>query len=448
MKKIQIAFVLVAALMVCLVLAGTNTKPDAVSYIDNRKLAEWNGNVDAWFKVRVGFRDEMINAYTVLNDRIFNEMVHPTYQYGEDGYVFFKMSEERYDTVFLDLFCRYLREVQDYCAERGCRFLYCLNPSKTTVYQEFLPDGYEYKERFHSLMVERLERYGVHYVDNVVYLQERAKEGQIFNRQYDAGHWNDLGAFYGTNHMLAEVAKTEQGVRLFGKDDFEIDSILEESLPVSKFEINERVPDFRLKDTSFKAITNDYQRVRLAPSTWFFSVWQTSRDSLPDVLFFHGSYYNSRYKFYQNRFHQVAGVHNYQNFLNFDYWFNLFHPDYVLLETAEYATNSGFFNMDVLRKKRLNHPYRCVRDSAHEECPLDSLPDFRLEPQSSLVELSFTVPDSTAFGYLLCAGREYDLAIRDRRASVVLPGKEFDSVDSKVALFPELEKRQGAGCLP
>lgn len=270
MKKIQVAFVVVLVLMICLVLAGTNTKPDAVSYIDNRKLAEWNGNVDAWFKDRVGFRDEMINAYTVLNDRLFNEMVHPTYQYGKDGYVFFKMSEERYDTVFLDLFCRYLREIQDYCAERGCRFLYCLNPSKTTVYQEFLPDGYEYKERFHSLMVERLERYGVHYVDNVVYLQERAKEGQIFNRQYDAGHWNDLGAFYGTDHMLAEVAKTEQGVRLFGKDDFEIDSILEESLPVSKFEINERVPDFRLKDTSFKAITNDYQRVRLAPSTWFF----------------------------------------------------------------------------------------------------------------------------------------------------------------------------------
>ncbi|MEI3142028.1 MAG: hypothetical protein V8S77_01985 [Oscillospiraceae bacterium] len=27
----------------------------------------------------------------------------------------------------------------------------------------------------------------------------------MFNRQYDAGHWNELGCFYGTKHLLARI---------------------------------------------------------------------------------------------------------------------------------------------------------------------------------------------------------------------------------------------------
>lgn len=435
MKKIQGVFLLVLILLVLAALAAVNTKADAVSHIDNRKLASWDGNVDAYITDRIGFRDEMINFYTVLHDRLFSEMIHPTYQYGKGGHVFFKMGTEEVDTGFLDLFCRYLRSVQDYCLARGCGFLYCLNPSKTTVYKHFLPVGYKYRERFHSLMTERLERYGVHYVDNVAYLQEKAAKEPVFNRQYDAGHWNDLGAFYGTNRMLAEMARTEKGVRLFGFEDFEKGCRLEESLPVSRFEINETVPDFRLKDTVSKAITGEYQGVRLDRSTWFFAVWETGRDSLPDVLFFHGSYYNSRYKFYQDRFHRAAGIHNYHNFLELDYYFNIFHPDYVIVETAEYATNAAYFHKDALQGKKLNKAYAAVKDSIHRDLGLSSLDGFRKMDAASLWELTFRVPDSAAFGYLLCQGREYDLSIRNGTASVVLRKQEYDSAASKVALF-------------
>ncbi|EGQ78353.1 hypothetical protein HMPREF9094_2402, partial [Fusobacterium animalis ATCC 51191] len=40
---------------------------------------------------RIGGRERIINLYTELNDKVFNLLVHPTYTYGKDGYIFFKM---------------------------------------------------------------------------------------------------------------------------------------------------------------------------------------------------------------------------------------------------------------------------------------------------------------------------------------------------------------------
>lgn len=76
----------------------------------------------------------MITAFTTLNDVLFSEMIHPTYTYGEEGYVFFDYTDEIVDQEFIESFCQYLRMAQDYLETRGIPFLYCLNPAKTTVY--------------------------------------------------------------------------------------------------------------------------------------------------------------------------------------------------------------------------------------------------------------------------------------------------------------------------
>ena len=75
-----------------------NTKENAISEIDNRALAQNPLAVDSgedftiavenYVNDRIGFRNEMILDYTILNDKLFGEMVHPSYAYGKDGYVF------------------------------------------------------------------------------------------------------------------------------------------------------------------------------------------------------------------------------------------------------------------------------------------------------------------------------------------------------------------------
>lgn len=435
MKTVKIIFFCVIAGFVLLAVFTTNTKSDAVSAIDNRRLVKWKGDIDPYFQDRLGFRDRMINWYTVYNDRVFNEMVHPTYEYGKDGYVFFRFKEEMYDEEFLELFCRYIQQVQEYCRQRGAKFLYVYNPSKTSVYSQYLAKGYLYKGIVYFLMKEKLSKFGVHYIDNLSYLKEVSKTKQVFNPKYDAGHWNDVGAFYATNHMLLRIAQDFPAVKPHELSDFNIDTVPQKSLPVSLFIINENVPEYTLRIDTAEGISVRYQGIRRHPKTWYYEAYRTNNSQCPDVLFFHGSYYNTRNKFYRDRFHQVVGIHNYQNFLDFDYYFNLMKPDYVIFETAEYAINGNFFDKKVLETKVLNPPYDSVAGNSHKNLMLADLKDYKEEDQEKLVKVSFSVPEDKAFGYLFVGKKEYDLQLNGNTAEVTLLKTEYDKEAVSVALF-------------
>lgn len=89
--KHAIKFIYVAAflLVLALPLLFLNTKANAVSEVDNRTLVEmpeWTNqnfsqDFESYLKDRVGFRNEMINAYAVLNDSVVGELTHPIYTY-------------------------------------------------------------------------------------------------------------------------------------------------------------------------------------------------------------------------------------------------------------------------------------------------------------------------------------------------------------------------------
>lgn len=149
--KIKVGFLIVLGIMLLIPVMKFNFEKNYASPIDNRILTEWDLHsgditemVDDYINDRVGMRTEAIDTYTLLNDKVFGMMIHPTYTYGKDGYIFFQMSIESPEPTFFDLFCAYLRQVQDYCEERNVPFIYCLNPSKITVYEKYLPEGYQY----------------------------------------------------------------------------------------------------------------------------------------------------------------------------------------------------------------------------------------------------------------------------------------------------------------
>lgn len=436
MKTVKIIFSCVIAGFVLMAVFTTNTKPDAVSEIDNRRLVKWKGDIDPYFQDRIGFRDRMINFYTIYNNLVFREMVHPSYEYGKHGYVFFRYGKEVNDEEFIDLFCRYLKQVQEYCTQRGVFFLFVYNPSKTSIYAQYLTKGYRYEGIVYSRMKEKLSEYGIRYVDNLRYLKELSKTLQVFNPKYDAGHWNDVGAFCATNNMLSRIALDFPAVKTHELSDFNIDTVLQKSLPVSLFVINEKVPEYTLREDTAKGVSEKYHGIELHPKYQYFASYQTDNTLCPDVVFFHGSYYNSRNKFYRDRFHQVTGIHNYQNFLNFDYYFNLFRPDCVIFETAEYTLHTGFFDKEVLRTKHLNLPYDSVKQKPHERFSVSDLQDYREEDREELVKVSFSVPEDMAFGYLFVGKTEYDLQLNGATASVTLLKSDYTKEAAEGVLFP------------
>lgn len=419
MKGIKLVFLILLGIGLNLPILTFNTQLNYVSAIDNRELTELTAEsgdvtnmIDNYIKDRIGFRENSIDRYTELNDRLFNLMIHPTYTYGKDGYVFFKMSQESVDTEFIDAFCAYLRKVQDYCKERGVPFIYCLNPSKITVYEQYLPKGYHYRNAFNKAMVQALERYEVNYISNESLLKEKSKTEQVYNVKFDAGHWNDLGAFYGTNHILSKVQEEFPDVQLLKKGDFEISEITETSLPVSHFEINEKVPLFEDKNAeNIKNITAEYDGISLDTNyrALFCLVnMEDGAEKLPRVLGFQGSYYNSRTKFFESAFQEYDGIHNYQNFINFDYYFNIFQPDCVILETAEYATNRGYFSYEKLLEKQLNP--ELAKEDFSKAVPIESL-NPRIKTDGALVTIRVDAPEDAKRGYLLIGDRQFDFAL-------------------------------------
>lgn len=441
MKRIKICFLIILYAVLLLPLAKFNFQKDYASPIDNRMLTEWDlytgditGMVDSYLDDRIGFRTEAIDTYTELNDTVFGMMIHPTYTYGRDGYVFFQMSYESPEPSFFDLFCAYLRQVQDYCEKRDVPFIYCLNPSKITVYEQYLPAGYHYQDKVNTIMKEKLEEYGVNYITNEELLKEKSRTEQVYNVKYDAGHWNDLGAFYGTNHLLEKVAEYFPEVQPRDISEFEVTQKLRTSLPVSHFEIDEEVPVFTDKNQdNIENISKRYQGMEMDYNYREFSCrvnHKEGAEKLPRVLVFQGSYYNERYQYMQSAFQEYDAVHNYENFINFDYYFNVFQPDCVILETAEYATNGAYFSYDGLANKKLN-PLLDV-----EECKegLTALKDteYTLKEDGSLLTVGLSGQNGASRGWLVIGDRQFDISITEEKTECTIDKKYFDEDQAQV----------------
>lgn len=434
-RKIFLSLI-VGFLLLCLV--NMNHQLDVNSEIDNRKLYEFEyegiptlaSNIDNYVKDRIGLRDDFINLYTLYNDRILNTMIHPTYTYGQDGYVFFKINQEIIDEEFIESFTQYLLKIQNYCNDRDVPFLYVLVPSKITVYESKLPKGYNYQNLFNQAIIKKLEEKDVRYI-NLDDILEESIDGQlVFNQKYDAGHWNNYGAYYGMNGILEELNHDFRNIKPHTFDNFEISTTKVTTLPVSNYKISEEIPVFKLLNNDIVNKTNDYQGLSFRYKNSFFNISSSNQTELPNLLFFHGSYFNSKYYLYTDRFNETYGIHNYQNIIDFDYYFNIFKPDCVIISSAEYATTRKYFDINAINSKEFNKPFSQVSKdikeySFIEYSQLDNAETI-VNENSKIVQITFTTPINTNFGYAFYDGVEYDISFYEDKGNATIVAPEFD----------------------
>ena len=78
-------------------------------------------------------------------------------------------------------------------------------------------------------------------------------------------------------------------------------------------------------------------------------------EGAPKALVFQGSYMNSYgCKFFENAFSKYIMVHDYQNVIDFPYYYNIFQPDCVIFEVAEYVFNDTYFNYEKMMSINYN----------------------------------------------------------------------------------------------
>lgn len=363
MKIYRIIFVILFLLILVLPLCFMNLKPDQISEIDNSKLPEKStiknvSSLENYLSKRLGFREDIINFYTKANDILLGKMVHPTYTYGKKGYVFFKTYAETKDDEYLDTFAELVKNMQDYTTERGSYFLFVINPTKISVYSEYLPAGYNFTNYRITYLKQKLDELGVNYIDNTEYLTKLAKDTQVFNKQYDAGHWNDTGAFYGMNNIYKKLQSDGIKIEQLDTNDYNVQYEKKNTLPVSEFEIDDKAPQYYIKKANYVTDNKyeDYIETSERYSYYRKTINQTV-DNDYNVLFFRGSYMGNKEKFVSTQFKQTNYVHNYDNSINFDYYFNITQPDIVLFETVEYAIRENYYSSKEIINKTYNKNY-------------------------------------------------------------------------------------------
>ena len=356
MKKKLTNTIFIFAFLACMVVPALfmNTKEMQISSIDNKLLTEWPGfdptlsnntEVESYLNDRIGFREQAIEAYTVLNDKLFHVMVHPLFMYGKEGHIFYKdptyikgYQHMNTDEEYLDTFVDFLSATEAYLKDKDIEFLYFLCPDKKTIYPEYFPGSVHVNESNPGItdyMKEQLDKTDVDYIIPVEELKAAKSEKVVYNKLYDATHWNEDGAFIGHKLIDERIQKFYDDVRPLTEDDYTKTTVHEDTLDVARFSIDEDVPHYVLKeDRSNDMTTYLYDTMEYEDNTFYshFTCPDSGNDRI--LLVFCDSYFGNYHKYYQDRFKEVYFVH-WHNYKYLEYYVNLFFPDMVIYETAE-----------------------------------------------------------------------------------------------------------------
>lgn len=450
MKPAKIIAIILFTLVIITPLCFFNTETNSVSVIDNRNLTEdpftlqgdLTENIQSYVNDRIGFRDEMITAYTVLNDRVFGKMVHPSYTYGKDEYVFgagitTQNEFDDYHVAFADM----VAAIQTYCDQRNVPFLFVFNPAKPAVYQDKIADGINYNREWVDLFLAELDKRNVNYLDNTGTLLEIRDNGiEGFNQKYDANHWNDLGAFYGTRAILERMSQVCDGIHINELEEFTISEKQETSLLVSKFPINEIVPEISLKISALNRYDEYFPEMDINSSFKGFGYYVNTSDTVtetPKTLVFQGSYMNSYgYKYMINAFEEYIHIHDYQNVLNFPYYFNIFQPDCVIFEVAEYTFSETYFNYQNMKNIDYNPSLSSMEKSMYTLIDVDS-DDVIIEEGNTLTVITWYTEQIYPYVWITLDDT-YDMQRVDSGYQVTVETKRYESSKNSIKIYGTL----------
>lgn len=186
-------------------------------------------------------------------------------------------------------------------------------------------------------------------MDNTPLLADISSEKEVFNRKYDAGHWNDTGALAGMSNILSKLSELYPDILLNSPEDFSSQEIINQYLPLSFLEINEPSTQYTRINSNIIDVTADDTDITIDPTYNDYSHFKnTAHPEYPRILVFRGSYFLGCERFFNESFSESIFVHSYHNVFNMNYYIDRFNPDIVLFESVEYATTSKYFPKDML----------------------------------------------------------------------------------------------------
>lgn len=152
MKKLKIFFIVIFFMLLAIPVVTFRTEENAVSEVDNRMLAanpvsairegeDATQAIENYVNDRIGLRNEMIELYTVGHDKIFHEMIHPSYVYGKDGYVFLNTGGNPIFSDYHIAFADMIKKSRITAKQGEFRFYSCLSLQRQLFCRRSLSRG-------------------------------------------------------------------------------------------------------------------------------------------------------------------------------------------------------------------------------------------------------------------------------------------------------------------
>lgn len=443
MKKIHLSRIVIFLFIIVLPIFSMNLKPNQVSSIDNRKLIDSSEilsqdniteNVESYIEDRIGFRTEMVNVYTKGMDLLFDEMIHPSYQYGKDGYIFSKLREDPLNKEFQEVYSDFILNFQNYCIDRDIKFLYSLEPGKTSIYSEFLPDGYNYDSKNTDYLLSLLKDKNVNYLYTGQALMDAKNSKEVFDKKYDANHWNETGATVGISSIIDKLRDLDSTVDKFDINKFEPVEYTNTTLPASYFSINEKTTHYNLKKDNSIPVTDFNNEIKISEQFRNFTHYKNPNNKdAPKILIFAGSYFQGRDKFLTESFSELVRIHNYHNVVDYEYYINIFNPDIVLFESTEYTHTNYYFPVDKMKNSTYNKNFKDYSNLL--ESKFASIKDNTFKKSDTNLT-NFSIPiegEKVSYAYVDISNRILDCRISDvngvQNIEVSIPTSEIENLN-------------------
>ncbi len=442
MNKRKILLIMSFFVIILFGIIFTNTKKDVISNIDNKQLYNFEDNStirdklkssEYYLSDRLGFRNELVSLYMNFNDRIFNTVKNPLYDYGLNEELYFKFTKPNEDEEFVENFFNFLLDLQDFYEERNIEFLFVLEPKKNEIYSEFVPDYVHLEDYNYKKLIELIENSNLNYLNNNNALIEAKKYNRVYSKKSDVGHWTDDGAIAAINNIISELKHLGYTLDLIDLKNYNKEEIIDEYMPSSNLKINEKIIKYRLKDKHFANFFDEKEKdvnnpiVNYNMKIWneisinnqhrYFDIMENYHvENNYNLLFFRGSYFTDKEKFIGELFHKVTAVHNYQNLLEPEYYTNFGKPDIVILELAQGTISPNYFNNDKVLNKKFSKPYSYNKNNPVKELE-NSIIEINSNNKEVLIDLEISLNDIFDSAYIKLDDIIYDINLNNENTN-------------------------------
>lgn len=250
LKKIyNIAFVVAFLAVLAIPLVFCRWESGGVSVEENRNLAkfpefikeggfneQFTGEFETWYMDHMGLRQDLINANTLLQFRVFNRMLdNSNYHIGPHGDLNYADEDMLLDYAHLNLRAdssvhnlgQSFQAVSDWVESRGADFYYVQCYDKHSIYPEMFTDTVKQVgtiSKTDQMITYMEENTTVKVIDLKEPLLEAKPQYDVFSSWGDPTHWSPRGAFVGYQFMMEQINATQEApVKILQEDDYQIE---------------------------------------------------------------------------------------------------------------------------------------------------------------------------------------------------------------------------------